>query len=95
MSIQLFTVDVSAQAAYPAAGSQQVVIPFVPKTLTMSIVSGTEGVKVSFDGVNDHIQLTPGTPLQGYVAQQGSGMQNVWLKRNAAGAGIVHLIAEG
>lgn len=94
MSIKLFTVDVSAQAAYPAANAPQVVIPFVPKSLTMSIISGTEGVKVSFDGVDDHIQLTPGTPLQGYVAQQGSGMQNVWLKRNAAGAGIVHLIAE-
>lgn len=94
MSIQLFVVDVTSTSAYPAAGSQQVIIPFEPRTLTMSIITGTEGVKLSFDGVADHIQLTPGTPLQGYVAQQGSGMRNVWLKRNAAGAGIVHLIAE-
>lgn len=94
MSIKLFVVDVSAQASYPAAGSQQVVIPFTPKTLTMAIISGTDGVKVSFDGSTDDIQLTPGTPLQGYVAQQGTGMQNVWLKRVSASSGVVHLIAE-
>lgn len=93
MSIQRFVVDVSATSAYP--GSPQVDIPFDPKTLTIAIVSGTAGVQVSLDaGANTHIELTPGTPLQGYVMQQGSGMKKVWLRRAAAGAGIVHIIAE-
>lgn len=94
MSIKRFVVDVSGTAAYPVAGSPQVEVPFDPKTLTMAIISGTAGVELSFDGITTDIELTPGTPLQGYVAQQGSAMRKVYLRRKSASSGIVHLIAE-
>lgn len=88
---QVITLD--AVSAYPT--QPQVVVPFDPKTIAI-INEGPTGANalVSFDGVNDHAQLTPGTPSCGMVFKQ--SVRGVWLKRGAVTSGIVvQVIAEG
>ena len=92
MSVHRQTLTLDAVSAYP--GTAQVIIPFVPKTITVLNEGLTSApALVSFDGVNDHAQLTPGTPSAGLVFRQ--GVQKVWFKRGAVASGIVvQVIAE-
>lgn len=92
MAIYRTTLTLDAVAAYP--GTPQVIIPFLPKTIAV-INEGPTGAlaMVSFDGVNDHAQLTPGTPSAGIVFTQHT--MTLWFKRGAAVTGIaVQIIAE-
>lgn len=88
------SVDVSGQAAYPAANAPQVVIPFEPKTIMILLEDTTDDAFASFDGSNDHLHMVPGTPGAGVRFEQRT--RNVWLRRGAAGtpATNVQVIAE-
>ena len=81
MSAHAQVVDVSGDAGYPA--TPQVVIPFVPKCISVlnEDVGTTDDVYVSFDGVNDMGHLIAGATIE-YTLQF---VTKVWLRRGAVG----------
>lgn len=92
MSNYMVEVDVSAVSAYTAQTLPSVTIPFQPARIAIVNQSPVESVLVSFDGLADHAKLTPGLPTQGLVFLNGA--TKIWLKRSAAGATTVQIIAE-
>lgn len=87
------TVTLDAVSAYPAVGSPSVTIPFVPKSLAVINEHPSVAALMSYDGVTDHAQFTPGTPSAGMVFKQ--GVTKLWFKRAASATGlVVQIIAE-
>lgn len=80
MSQHSSLVTLTGISAYPA--SAQVEVPFVPDTFFIRVESGTPGVYVSFDGVNDFLHVVPLDALVPLPCKA----TKVWLKEDGAGA---------
>lgn len=93
MAVYRTTVTLDATAAYPAVGSPQVTIPFLPKRVMLINEHPSVGALMSYDATTDHAQLTPGTPSAGIVFRQSA--TQLYFKRAAAATGlVVQIIAE-
>jgi hypothetical protein len=99
MAVFMQRVSVSS-ATYGAA---QVAIPFKPKRVAVINESTSNAAFASFDGVNDHGKLVPGTPAAGLTYEQALGLtdpvtktivSNVWLRHDGSTV-TVQVIAEG
>jgi len=93
MAVYRTTVTLDATAAYPAVGSPQVTIPFLPKRLLVINEHPSVAALMSYDATTDHAQLTPGTPSAGLELRQSA--TKLYFKRAAAASGlVVQIIAE-
>ena len=80
-------VTLTSVAAYP--GTAQVILAFTPDTLLVQVVSGTPGVKVSFDGTHDHMHVKPGAQ----PVPVPSNITSIWLREDAAGVSTARVTA--
>lgn len=87
MSAQSTVVTLTGISAYPA--TPQVTVPFKPDAYYIRVESGTPGVYISFDGVNDFLHVVP---LDALVPIQ-TKAQKVWLKEDGAGASTCRVSA--
>lgn len=85
MSAESLVVDVGAVSAYPAA--PQFLVAFTPNYLLCRVETGSPGVLLSFDGVNDHVHVKAADPNL-YLP---SHVQKVWLKEDGVGACTVRI----
>lgn len=79
-------VIVTAQATYPAAAQVDLRDAFVPHEWLVLNTSAAATCWVSFDGVNDHIPMTPGKPNEGISRL--SKCQRLWVRRETAGIDV-------
>ena len=87
MSVHSVLATLTSVSAYPA--TPQVDLPFLPDSLYLKVESGTPGVLVSFDGVNDHLHVVS-TDLLVLVRTR---CRKVWLKEDGAGASTFRVSA--
>lgn len=87
MSVHSTIATLTSVSAYPA--SPQVEVPFLPDALYLKVESGTPGVLVSFDGVNDHLHIVPDDLL----VLVRTRCTKVWLKEDTAGASTFRVSA--
>jgi hypothetical protein len=83
--------DAAGTLAYPV--NPQVSVPFRPDEYAFDNESTDTDVFLSFDGVNDHVWLRQGGPLQvqGYESIQ----REVWYRTGPLGvSGTAHVILE-
>ena len=80
MSQHSSLVTLTSVSTYPA--NPQVEVPFVPDTFFVRVESGSPGVYVSFDGVNDFLHVVPLDALVPLPCK----VRAVWLREDGAGA---------
>ena len=91
MSITTFSVDVTAQATYPATA--QIIVPYQTRTLAFFAQNSQRDAFFSFDGVNDAVHVDATNSSAGVSVSQ--HILRVWARRGAAGAGnTVQVIVE-
>lgn len=90
MSVKSAVIDLSATTAYP--GTPQFDAGFIPDTIFLVNEGQVHDVKVSFDGINDHLIL--------YLASETSGpaywqfrcnRQQVWFKSASGASGAARI----
>lgn len=88
----IYSVAVTAPAAFPAANAPSVIIPFEPKSITVinEDSGAANSIEVSFDGVEVHGKLIP---TQVAALKFSQSVTKVWLRR-AAGTPTVRIVAE-
>lgn len=91
MAIEQAGVDVTNQTQYPIM--PDLALGFEPAEWLVINEHVSAQVAVSFDGLNDHAVLTPGTPSAGLYLRQ--RMRQIYCRRIGDGTGIVvRVIAE-
>ena len=81
MSAYSTTVTLTSVSSYPT--SPQFVCPFQPDYLVIRVESGTPGVYISLDGVNDHMHYKAADAFNVLLPTKAS---RVWLREDGAGA---------